>query len=380
MLQLLGKKAITSTNESTVKFEEPGVINPASVLFVLDNSGSMLFDDQPLNFSNLTFSDVSDINSVISGSASRDFANNVANKFSLDNAIPRITALKNNMTSFNTQLATIIGDGANTNDFLRTGILTYNNGIIRESALDWGALDQVQDIDNMSPIGGTDSSVAFEKARQDYINEDLEHFNRNGNMSPSKYLVFMSDGQNTDGSGATIWRAVPDISSTGYFRAWGTQVCRFRNSSGNCIQTYGLRYVHWDVDVQGANGSATTPNEAGFTGNWEEGRYVTPGDDATITDCTALKADNVTIYTIAFALDTGWFNTNNWPDILGGAYDVRREIRRVDEDDVERAFSLLDACATDENTFLLANNATDLQIAFNQIRVQIAEDVVRLRE
>lgn len=380
MLQLVGKTAITSTNRSTVKFDEPGVLTPASVLFVLDNSGSMLFDDQPLDFTSLSFSDIQDINSVLSGSASRSFAEDVIQEFSEDGAIPRISALQSDMTTFNTQLASVIGNQGSANEFLRTGLITYNSGIIRERPLNWGALDQEQDINRMEPIGGTNSSVAFEKAVQDFADEDTQHLNRNGSLEPSKYLVFMSDGQNTDSSNATIWRAVPSISSTGYFRAWGNNVCRFRNFFGGCIQTYGNRYVHWDVDVQGAGGSATTPTEAGFGGTWEEGRYVTPGDDATITDCTALKANGVQIYTIAFALDTGWFDTGTFPDDAFSNYSSANQIRRVQDDDVERAFSLLDACATDDSTFLLANNASDLTIAFNQIRQQIAEDIVRLRE
>lgn len=396
MLQLIGKSEITTSSSSTVKFDEPGALNPASVLFVLDNSGSMLFDDIPLDFSNLNSTEVNSINAVLRGETSRNFANNVVAAHRQTDAIARVEALRQNMTTFNTQLASTIGAQGDSNNFLRTGLITYNNALIRQKSMDWGALDQIQDIDSMAPIGGTNSSVAFNAARNDFNDENDQHLNRNGSLTPSKYLVFMSDGQNTDQNNPTVWRAVPDIAPSGQYRTSGANVCVSRNSSGTCIQNvndiFGQTFVHWDVDVQGfvtingrnfrlnGNANATTPNEAGLSGTWEEGRYITSGDNTTINRCNQLKSQNVTIYTIAFALDRGFFNTNNFPDVAFNNYSSRNQINRIDRDNVERAFSLLDACATDNSTFLLANNANDLTIAFSQIRQQIAQDVVRLRE
>jgi len=396
MLQLIGKESISTVNSSTVKFSEPGTLNPASVLFVLDNSGSMLFDDRPMDFNDLNSSQIQRINFVLTGNASRSTAKDTVKEFRNDNAIARVVALKQNMINFNNQLSQTIGNKANSNDFLRSGIITYNDEIIRAVDMEWGALNQATDIDTMAPHDGTDSSKAFVRAVTDFANENDEHLKRNGSLDPSKYLVFMSDGQNTDESNPTIWRAVPDVAPSGQFRTSGSNICVSRNFSGNCIQTvndvFGQTFVHWDVDVQGiltindqnftfnGNNNAENPNQAGLSGTWEEGRYLTSGDDATITRCTQLKNQDVTIYTIAFALDTGWYNTNNFPDVASSNYNSANQIRRVDRDDVERAFSILDACATDDSTFLLANNASALNIAFSQIRQQIALDVVRLRE
>lgn len=380
MLQLVGKEAITTRNSSTAKFTETDVINPASVMFVLDNSGSMLFDDKPLDISNLSTQEEGWYEFLQDNLLSRFWARWLVARFRQDGAVARVSALQEDLTSFNDQLSTIINnEGTNTN-ILRTGMITYNNQVIRDRQLNWGVLDQVNDIDSMSPINGTDSSVAFTRAVADFADEDTQHLNRNGSLAPAKYLIFMSDGQNTDnGAQATQWTAVPNISPTGLFRAWGTEICKTRFNTGSCDEFFNARYYFWDVDVQGAGSTATTPTEAGWSGNWEEGRFLTPGDSQTIADCETLKAQNVTIYTIAFALDTGDFDTNGWADLFN-PYRSENQAFTIEAEDVERAFSLLDACATDDNTFLLANNADDLSIAFDQIRLKIAADIVRLQE
>ncbi|MEP6343085.1 MAG: hypothetical protein ABJ275_07195 [Maricaulaceae bacterium] len=384
MLQIIGKKTIKSNISTTVKYTEPDILNAASILFVLDNSGSMLFDDKPLtididDYSHLSSYEQTLLNYLTWGWLNSESAKFVTDYFSQENTTPRVDALKLNMTTFNTQLTKLINDSKASVRFLRTGIVTYNNNIVRESAMKWGALDQVQDIDNMSPINGTNSSVAFTKAVQDFADEDQKHLTENGSLDPTKYLVFMSDGQNTDSSNLTSWIAVPNVDSTGLFRIYREAVCTRYWRSGRCRTSTSAGYEEWDVDIHGVGTGAKNPNEAGLSGNWEEGRYVSPGDAATIADCKTLKDQGVTIFTIGFALESGTFDTNTWADLYN-PYRSYRQISDIEDESLERAFALLDACATDDSTFLLANDANDLTIAFKQIQAQLSSELVRLSE
>ena len=103
ILQLIGKTKVNSKRTSVTKYADPADANAASVLFVLDNSGSMWFDDLPEDPVTLDIP---------------------------DNAVKRIDALKTNVNRLNAQFRNIGGDnqqGGN-NRFLRTGLLTYNSG------------------------------------------------------------------------------------------------------------------------------------------------------------------------------------------------------------------------------------------------------------
>ena len=384
LLQVLGKNTIESNNSATVEYTEPDVLNPASILFVLDNSGSMLFDDKPLtididDYSHLSSYEQTLLDYLTWGWLSRTSAKQVVDYFSQEGATPRVDALKSNMTAFNTQLTSLINNSNAPVRFLRTGLITYNNKVIRKNVLNWGALDQVKDIDNMSPENGTDSSVAFKQAVQDFANEDQKHLSESESLDPTKYLVFMTDGQNTDSSDLTSWVTVPDVAPTGLFRIYRESVCTQYWRNGRCRTSTPAGYEEWDVDVDGAATGAQNPNEAGLPGNWEEGRYVSPGDADTIADCNTLKAQGVTIYTIGFALESGSFDTNTWADLFN-PYRSNRQINDIEDESLERALSLLDACATDSSTFLLATDANDLTKAFQQIQAQLSSDLVRLSE
>ena len=384
LLQILGKNTLDSTNSATVSYTEPDVLNAASILFVLDNSGSMLFDDKPLtididDYSHLSSYEQTLLDYLTWGWLGRTSARQVVDYFSQEGATPRVDALKSNMTKFNTQLTNLINDSNAPVRFLRTGIFTYNDRLVRNQTMKWGALDQVRDIDNMSPENGTDSSIAFKRAVQDFANEDQMHLVENESLDPTKYLVFMTDGQNTDSSDLTSWVTVPDVAPTGLFRIYREAVCTSFWRSGRCRTSTPAGYEEWDVDVDGAATGAQTPNEAGLPGNWEEGRYVSPGDSDTIKDCNTLKAQGVTIYTIGFALESGTFDTNTWADLFN-PYRSHRQVNDIEDESLERALSLLEACATDSSTFLLATDADDLSKAFQQIQAQLSSDLVRLSD
>ena len=93
-----------------------------------------------------------------------------------------------------------------------------------------------------------------------------------------------------------------------------------------------------------------------------------------------MKAQGITIFTIGFALETGDFATNDWgnPNNTTLPPSNRTRIFNVDNDGIARARNVLSRCASDQSTFLLANDANQLTLAFNRIQRQIADQVVRL--
>ena len=80
------------------------------------------------------------------------------------------------------------------------GAVAYNDSKFDETPLVWGsqgALDYVNDFPTV-PQGGTDSSAAFKTAYEKVVaaSEDTEHQKVN-KQKPTRYIVFMTDGENT---------------------------------------------------------------------------------------------------------------------------------------------------------------------------------------
>lgn len=114
--------------------------------------------------------------------------------------VTKIGALKLAVASLFTQLST--ADPKNL--FVRTGTVTYNDRMLPAIDLDWGtagALAEVNAIPSV-PQGGTDSSGAFATAYEKVkaSTEDIAHHDKNGQV-PTKYIVFMTDGENTHFNG-----------------------------------------------------------------------------------------------------------------------------------------------------------------------------------
>lgn len=367
MLQLIGKSEITTSASSTVKFQEPDNLKPASVLFVLDESGSMWFDDIP----------------TLDGTKPQ-------------NAVRRIDALRKNMNDLNGRLRSLGSDTQTAPDdlFLRTGVVTYNNGPIPRInqfgqqfftdeqgpagplkliiPMDWRSISESDVNTRLSPFGGTNSGPALQRAKTIMDAEKTIHEkDENGESIAERYVIFMSDGNNDfiDGVTQPIWRAQSD---TGFYRRFvNVRVCTRRNFWGRCIRVGIVRREQtWDIDTAGA----PPPDGQG----WTEGVYGSQVDADTVNECTALKNDGVNIYTIGFALQEGHYFTNDWNNgtVPGGGTD--QPTSEATRAKVRRAVSLLRACATDDSTFLLANDAAQLEIAFDQIGIAITEDIIRL--
>jgi Flp pilus assembly protein TadG len=165
--------------------------NALSMFLVLDRSGSMAF---------ITNEKDPDPKKKCQNHASTNwYTENL--KETSPCYISKIAALKTAVASLVTQLN--LADPQN--KFVRTGAVAYNDAMFSPVDLAWGttgALAYVNTIPTV-PLGGTDSSGGFAKALAKLKDtaEDTLHKNKNGQV-PSRYIVFMTDGENTHYNGA----------------------------------------------------------------------------------------------------------------------------------------------------------------------------------
>ncbi|MCF3642481.1 VWA domain-containing protein, partial [Rhizobium sp. TRM95111] len=90
------------------------------------------------------------------------------------------------------------------NEFVRTAAVSYNDAQQSPTSLAWGTDDASAYVAAFPtvPTGGTDSSSAFKVAYQAVVAdaETTEHERKNGQV-PTRYIVFMTDGENTSYNG-----------------------------------------------------------------------------------------------------------------------------------------------------------------------------------
>jgi len=155
------------------------------MMIMLDNSGSMRWDSDKMT-----------------NSTTRP-----------PNASSRMSGLKTSVRTFRDELRDRIGDQQVTDDgvrVLRTGILPYNSAIIpsndlNERQMAWG-FSGIEEtfIAPMIAAGGTNSNPPMTEAKRWLGLEDDKHRTEAENKSesyrePLKFVVFMTDGQNTSG-------------------------------------------------------------------------------------------------------------------------------------------------------------------------------------
>lgn len=326
-MQIFGHQRLDFSAEATAKYADFDLYDPASVLMVLDNSGSMAFDDKPRYFdtADLSWKDEPGVQ-------------------------PRIDALIQHSANFYNTLFNLVGNQTdNKKKVLRTGMLSYNSGTLnaRSVAMNWSVQSSINSLNNMVADGGTNSAPSLSTARSWMAGEDKNHLNMHGE-EPLKFVIFMSDGLNT--SGGSTW-----VEEEGTGQWYGERCVRYRRN-GSC-----RKYDYDTVE------SETKPH---FGFNWEEGKWASTADLSSIADCTAMKNEGVKVYTIGFALSEGWYDTNEYFGYK--AYDyIDTEIR-------DKAYSFLTACASEPETFLTAENASELEEAFKRIGNDIATEIVRL--
>lgn len=163
-----GRLSVASATESTTESK-----NALSMYLVLDRSGSM-----------------SEYTNTVSGSYTCRYGRRTYTCYTY---YDKITALRMAATSLMDKLGA--ADPATT--LVRTGAVSYNAAMQAPVNIAWGETGVKSYISALTATGGTDSSLAFKTAYQaiSATTEDAAHMNKNGQV-PSKYIVFMTDGDN----------------------------------------------------------------------------------------------------------------------------------------------------------------------------------------
>lgn len=333
LMQILGFSELDFKAKSVVSYLEIEDSFPASIALVLDNSGSMAWDDR--------------------------FALNSG--ASPANARPRITGLEEAVDTFMTDLNNRLGEQVNTTHrVLRTGMLPYNDQIIPASTnpsqrgglvnMKWGPISNGQ-ITAMRASGATNSSPPMQLAwdwLKDEVGVESEHHKEAVRLGapaqdPLRFVIFMTDGQNTAGNIDFI----PDDNSNRWYA--------FKSLFG--------RSARWWVS-----------NGGPYDSDFKQGRLQLASDRETLEACNEmnLPENGVKVFSIGYALQPGVYNANNPNDPT--------DTERVTVGMQATAHGLLSGCATDASTmFIEADNIDQLKAAFDEIQNSIVEELIRIK-
>ncbi|MBL0372214.1 TadE/TadG family protein [Rhizobium sp. KVB221] len=181
-----GRLTVTSSTESTTESK-----NALSMYLVLDRSGSM-----------------SEYTETVSGSYTCRYGRKTYTCYTY---YDKITALRMAATNLMSHLKA--SDPATT--LVRTGAVSYNAEMQPAQAVSWGVSNVSTYISKLTATGGTDSSLAFKTAylALSAATEDTAHHDKNGQV-PSKYIVFMTDGDNNYTSADTATKQWCDKART----------------------------------------------------------------------------------------------------------------------------------------------------------------------
>jgi len=394
-MQIFGYDALDFSVKSVVKFQEREPLDPASIVMVLDNSGSMHFDDNPLD----------------------------ADGNTPDGTQPRIDGLKTSANNFMALLDETVGvqDGSTgLPRVLRTGMMAFSGDIIagRTVPMQWGTVPE-SSINGMAPDGATNSAPPLVVADTWLnINEPPIHEAENPSKTPLKYLILMTDGRNTVGTqewvareGTKNWRAwVPTTTTTTETREVVTgssrQVVNRYVPDGNCAWESGYQYgSYWyygswgswrhyntsnrvvceveTTETQEYEVSTTTydweyiqqEDEPTEPGDWEEGEFDITSNIATREQCDSLHTAGVEVFSIAYALAVGDYRTNDWGvQNFGDA----NHTEPTTEENSNDARAILHYCASKSENFITADNTEALDTAFERIGNTIIKEIIRI--
>lgn len=313
--QVFGKDRLPFSSTSVVSYLETEDSFPASISLVLDNSGSMAWDDRLA----------------------------LPNGASPSGAIPRIDGLKTSVNTFVRELDDRLEEVVDGQRIMRMSMLPYSSDLIedRRVSMRFNFLRPGQ-VNAMVASGATNSNPPMMIAAEEMNRENLVHrreASRNNKeyVEPLKFVIFMSDGQNTVGRREFI----PDSSSPFWW-------------------DYRPQFDRYDGPVR-----QQTPFHR------HQGYYRSPADRFTVDACNELKAGGTQIFTIGYGLDVGNYNTNN-PFFT-------RSVRRVTLESQSNAFALLSSCASSGDHFVRADDAEALEAAFDTIQNAIVEELIRIK-
>jgi len=386
-MQMFGHEKLDFSSETVVKFEEKEPLDPASIVLVMDNSGSMHFDDLPLD-----------------------------NGVAPTEANVRMDGLKSSANAFMNQLDTLVGPQVESDDtprVLRTGMITFDTAPREDAPMAWGVVGEDK-INNMQPRGGTDSSLPLGTASDwltgpNYTDEPQVHDRENPGADPLKYLILMTDGRNTAGTqqwvareGTQNWRAflqADDFTVVAAFVPGGQcrvrggysfQRYRYEREDGSVFNNFTSLRVECRIFEYEYRQQTDEPTEAG---DWEEGEFDLSSNIQARRECDELHAAGVEIFTIGFALEPGQYETNTWATNhmcnytpfaptnalnLPGCAPVAAYNRDTAVRNSNIAEGLLQYCANKDENFISADDTAALTAAFEKIGNTIVKEIIRI--
>ncbi|MDO6965374.1 vWA domain-containing protein [Rhizobium alvei] len=212
LASFLGKSGsrltVKSVTQSTTESK-----NALSMYLVLDRSGSM-----------------AEYTNTVSGSYTCRYGRRTYTCYTY---YDKITALRMAATNLMTQLAS--ADPSNV--LVRTAAVSYNSAMQSPIALTWGETHTKSYISALTATGGTDSTEAFKTAYNALAasSEDSAHAATNGQV-PSKYIVFMTDGDNNYTSADTATKQWCDKARTAGIEVYS--VAFMAPSRGQALLSY----------------------------------------------------------------------------------------------------------------------------------------------
>jgi len=358
-MQIFGHDKLEFKSEAVASFKDVYLKDPATIMFVLDNSGSMEFDDLPYGINR------NPLNSKPAGTQRR---------------LPALeSSVIGMMAKLRGLLDTESGDTNGRNQrAIRTAMLPYSSSILPDVIVpgQWGLLSDNQ-ISSMRFREGTNSAPPLDSALQVMGEYDASRNDNEAKIHKDehdedalRYVIFMTDGQNN--GDFDIWDA---RAGTGTWRRYGRNVKCSRDSNGrlyrddngsiNCYYSSD-RWIY-------INNSEDEPED--FSG-WEEGVFDNRSNLDSRSTCATMHAEGVEVFTIAFGLQEGWFYTNNWGIANGGGNNDQYEILQTE---VNNATSLMEYCASTPSHYTEAIDSEALDDAFERIGNNIIKEIIRLK-
>jgi von Willebrand factor type A domain./TadE-like protein. len=207
LTSLLGYKSVTleasSTSQSATESK-----NALSMFLVVDRSGSMGENTDTINPAQPTKQVPYQCNPKWNG-WKMVYETCYETK---DNYIIKIDALKAAVADLAAQL-----DKADPEkQYVRTAAISYNSSAQKETTFEWGTAKAVAYVENLTASSGTASTQAVKKAYETLAasGENDAHKAKNG-QTPSKYIVFMTDGDNNNTSDDTQTKSWCDKAKAG---------------------------------------------------------------------------------------------------------------------------------------------------------------------
>lgn len=353
LVQILGFSDLNFSATSVVSYLDIENKFPASIALVLDNSGSMQFDDKlPERIYDVTHSRTCQRWVWDRGWKRQSYNCPWTHKHGDQKADAkiRLDGLKSSVLRFQSDLETRLGtEDDSSRRTVRMGMLPYSSAIIAagQRNMNWGYIPEGTNNGNtgirgMKADGGTNSSPPMTTAKEwleaeNSIHErEAERVGEVNGKDPLKFVIFMTDGQNTVGNRDII---------PGPTGRWYRET-----SPGNFSQS----------------GAALS--------GYIEGTLALLTDAETVDSCQQMKNQGVKIFTIGYALeDHGQFRVNGWngneDDSL---FEVSSDVRAS-------AYSMLQSCASSDEHFITAADAGQLESAFDEIQNAIVEELIRIK-